>query len=154
LDSAFDRTNCRRSSGHSPRESEAIALTSDFPGRGPNGKKSDAIIPRRAKATICINYQSAPTNRPQHSPPTRHPVTSLLNPCSNAAPTPMKRKKIANRAELCSISFTRNLRTAVRVGTEGEMVLSAVNTSKCHRTFGARRKSRSEHFGCTATSVD
>ncbi len=71
-----------------------IASTSAFPGRGPNGKKSDAISPRRANASIIKVPQpivhAIVQTQPQ-SPPTRHPVT-FLNPCSKAAPTPMRRK--------------------------------------------------------------
>lgn len=70
------------------------ASTSDFPGRSPSGKKSAAIIPRRANASS-IKVPQLIVHTIVHAqpqiPPTRRPVT-CLNPCSNAAPTPMRRK--------------------------------------------------------------
>jgi hypothetical protein len=71
-----------------------IASTSHLPGRGANGKKSDAINPRRVQASMIIVPQ--PTDhttdhtQPQ-SPPTRCPV-ACLNPYSKAVPTLMRRK--------------------------------------------------------------
>ncbi len=68
--------------------------TSNFPGCGAYGKKSDAIIPRRAHASISrvpqlIDHTIVHTQ--PKIPSTRRPVT-CLNPYSNTAPTPMKIK--------------------------------------------------------------
>ena len=86
--------NLNRWTSDSHRESEMIASTSNFPGRSPYGKKSAAIIPLRAHASIIrVPQQIVHTivhAQPQ-TPPTRRPVT-CLNPCSEAAPTPMIRK--------------------------------------------------------------
>jgi len=76
------------------RESEMIASMNNFPGRSPYGKKSAAIIPRRAHAsTIRVPQQivHAIVQAQPQIPPTRRPVT-CLNPCSEAAPRPMRRK--------------------------------------------------------------
>ncbi len=71
-----------------------MASTSHFPGRGANGKKSDAINPRRLHASIIIVAQ--PIDHTTHHtqpqiPPIRCPV-ACLNPYSKAVPTPMRRK--------------------------------------------------------------
>src|SRR5882757_978708 len=66
------------------RENEMTASTSGFPGRSPYGKKSAAIIPRRAHASI-INVPHPSVHAIVHahpqSPPTFLPVSSL-NPIS------------------------------------------------------------------------
>jgi hypothetical protein len=71
-----------------------IASTTHFPGRGANGKNSEAINPRRLHASIIIVPQlidhTMDHTQPQ-APPTRCPV-ACLNPYSNVVPTPMRRK--------------------------------------------------------------
>lgn len=71
-----------------------IASTSHFPGRGANGKKSDATNPHRVHASTIMVPQpidhTTDHTQPQ-SPPTRCPV-ACFKPCSKATPTPMRRK--------------------------------------------------------------
>lgn len=71
-----------------------IAPMSNFPGRSPYGKKSAATIPRRAQASIIRVPQQivhAIVHAQPQIPPTRRPVI-CLNPRSEAAPIPMRRK--------------------------------------------------------------
>src|SRR6267154_863604 len=82
-----------------------ITSTSHFPGRGADGKKSDAINPRRVHASIIIVPQpidhTADHTQPQ-SPPTRCPV-ACLNPYSKAVPTPIRRKNpVIERSSISS----------------------------------------------------
>ena len=53
-----------------------IALTSHLPSRGANGKKSDAINPRRVQASILIIVPQ-PIDTPQTTDPTPKPTDTM-----------------------------------------------------------------------------